>query len=271
MRNEESKAGAGGVLALNQTTRVVGVRVAAAAAAVLALALLGNIIWSAAVAGAGLLALGGIGIVGVGLLQALPLLGQKWENKRLALRKREARENPIEQLQSFLVQKAERVREFKAAVVAIGTQIKSLESMIAERKAQRRDYDSSKQERSVDAMKAAHMRLIEKLDRAEVALQELHQKIEDKKFEWKFGQAGQAAIKSLNASGGQELVDEMLADEAFDSVRDNFNQVFSELELEAAHIGAGKPLALDNDVAWDVPELGIAQLQTVREPRRQTL
>jgi hypothetical protein len=56
-------------------TRAMGVRIAAAAAAVVALGLLGNIIWSAAVAGAGLLVLGGICIVGIGLLQALPLLG----------------------------------------------------------------------------------------------------------------------------------------------------------------------------------------------------
>lgn len=255
---------------LEPATRALGVRIGAAAAAVLALALLSNIIWSAAMAGAGLLVLAGIGIVGIGLLQALPLLGQKWENRLLAMRKQEARLNPIEQLQNFMAQKAHRVQQFRASVVAIGTQIKSLEQMVCERKAQRRPYDATRQERQIQSMKAAHARLIDKLQRAEVALQLLGEKVEDKKFEWKFSQAGQAALKSLNASGGQELVEEMLADEAFDSVRDNFNQVFAELELESAHLNLGKPLdELDGD-AWELPTVRLpAQRQPV--PRRQTM
>jgi hypothetical protein len=154
---------------LEPATRALGVRIAAAAAAVLALGLLGNIIWSAAVAGAGLLVLGGICVIGIGLLQALPLLGQKWENKLLALRKQEARLNPIEQLQNFMAQKAQKVQQFRASVIAIGTQIKSLEQMVADRKKQRRDYDAAKQERQIEAMKVAHARLIDKLQRAEIA------------------------------------------------------------------------------------------------------
>lgn len=271
MNNIQGTAGDGGPPANNQAPRALGARIGAAAVAALLLALLGKIIWSAAIAGAGLLVLGAIGVVGIGLFQALPLIGQKWENKLLSLRKREARQNPIEQLQNYLAQKASRVRDFRAAVVAIGTQIKSLESMIAERKAERRDYDASKQQRSVDAMKVAHQRLIEKLGRAEIALKDLHEKIEDKKFEWKFGQAGHAAIKSLNATGGQELVDEMLADEAFDSVRDNFNQVFSELEMEAAQLGVGRPLELGNNLAWDAPQVDVLDLELARQPQRQAL
>lgn len=255
---------------LEPATRAIGVRIAGAAAAVVALGLLGNIIWSAAVAGAGLLVLGGVCIVGIGLLQALPLLGQKWENKLLALRKQEARLNPIEQLQNFMAQKAQRVQQFRASVIAIGTQIKSLEQMVADRKKLRRDYDAAKQERQIEAMTVAHARLIDKLQRAEIALQLLGEKVEDKKFEWKFSQAGQAALKSLNASGGQELVEEMLADEAFDSVRDNFNQVFAELELESAHLSLGTPIDQLDGEAWDLPAARLPAQQQ-RVPRRQNM
>lgn len=270
--SHEGKSGDPAALILAPATRAIGLRIWAAVAAIVALGLLSQVIWSAAVAGAGLLVLGGICIVGIGLLQALPLLGQKWENRLLALRKQEARLNPIEQLQNFMAQKAQRVQQFRASVIAIGTQIKSLEQMVADRKSERSHYDASKQLRQIESMKVAHARLIEKLQRAEIALQLLSEKVEDKKFEWKFSQAGQAALKSLNASGGQELVEEMLADEAFDSVRDNFNQVFAELELESAHLSIGKPLDhLDMDgEAWDLPAVSLpAQPQAVL--RRQNI
>jgi hypothetical protein len=251
-------------------TRALGVRVGATVAAVLALGLLSKIIWSAAVAGAGLLVLGAIGVVGIGLLQALPLLGQKWENKLLAMRMQQARTNPIEQLQNFVAQKAQRVQQFRASVVMIGTQIKSLEQMIVERKAERQGYDASKQQRQVESMQAAHARLIDKLQRAEVALQALREKVEDKKFEWKFSQAGQAALSSLNASGGQELVEEMLADEAFDSVRDNFNHVFAELELEAAQLNVGQPFGLGDATTWTTAAAKVDALQPPQPQRQNT-
>jgi hypothetical protein len=268
----EGNNGRAADLILAPATRAIGLRIGAAVAAIVTLALLSQVIWSAAVAGAGLLVLGGICIVGIGLLQALPLLGQKWENRLLAMRKQEARLNPIEQLQNFMAQKAQRVQQFRSSVIAIGTQIKSLEQMVADRKAERNDYDASKQLRQIDSMKVAHARLIEKLQRAEIALQLLGEKVEDKRFEWRFSQAGQAALKSLNASGGQELVEEMLADEAFDSVRDNFNQVFAELELEAAQLSICRPLdhlGMDGE-AWDLPAVRLAaQPQAV--PRRQNI
>lgn len=271
MNSHEGKNGSPADLILAPAARALGVRVGAAAAAIVTLALLSQIIWSAAVAGAGLLVLGGIWVIGIGLLQALPLLGQKWENKLLALRKQEARVNPIEQLQNFMAQKAQRVQQFRASVIAIGTQIKSLEQMVADRKFERSNYDASKQLRQIDSMKGAHARLIDKLQRAEVAMQLLSEKVEDKKFEWKFSQAGQAALRSLNASGGQELVEEMLADEAFDSVRDNFNQVFAELELESAHLSLGRPLDEMDGEAWDLPAASLPMRQAQPVPRRQNM
>ncbi|NRR31773.1 hypothetical protein HSX11_16465 [Oxalobacteraceae bacterium] len=82
--------------------------------------------------------------MGIALFQTLPLLGQKLENRLLAARKAEARANPIEQLQNFLMQKRERVRAFKGAVVQIGAQIKSMSDMIDERKRQKGRLDKLK-------------------------------------------------------------------------------------------------------------------------------
>ncbi|MES3022077.1 MAG: hypothetical protein V4857_10895 [Pseudomonadota bacterium] len=244
--------------------RVWAVRIAAALFGVCVLAALAPLVWGAVAGGLGLLALTVIGALGVGLFQTLPLLGQKLENRLLAARKAEARANPIDQLQNFLLQKRQRVLAFKQAVVRIGAQIKSMSDMIEERKRQKPGYDASRQENAVKAMREAHLLLVGKYKNAEHALEQLSEVVEDKKFEWKFGQAGQAALQNLNATSGQELLNQMLADEAFDSVRDNFNQVFSELEMEAEKLSKAKELSFDDGMSIDLASIKIGSNAQVR-------
>lgn len=247
--------------------RIIGVRAAAAVGGIALLALLAPVIWSAVSAGAGLLVLLLLAGVGIALFQTLPLLGQKLENRLLAARKAEARANPIEQLQNFLLQKRGQVAAFKDAVVQIGAQIRSMSDMIAERKRQKPGYDASRQESAVQAMQEAHQLLVVKYQNAEQALGQLGEVIEDKKFEWKFGQAGQAALRTLNATSGQELLNQMLADEAFDSVRDNFNQVFSELEMEAAKLTSAKTMPFDDGLSLDLSAIRIPAMSTAGKVR----
>ncbi len=243
--------------------KVMWLRVVAVVAVMALLAVMAPLIWAAASAGAGLLVLAGLGLIGVGIFQALPYLGQRFENKLLAARKAEARANPIEQLQNFLLEKRARVAQFKSAVAAIGTQIKSLSDMVSDRKKAKPGYDASKQEKSIQQMTGAHRLLQTKFQNAEIALGQLEDAIEDKKFEWQFGNAGRAAIQSLNATSGQELLDEMLAGEAFSSVRDNFNQVFSELELEASKLTESKALEFDNGMTLDLSGINLGHLTPV--------
>ena len=241
---------------MNQNVFRVGIVVAAVAV----LALIAPVIWAAASAGVGLIALGVIGIVGFGAIQALPYIGQKIENSVLKLRKAEAAANPIEQLQNFLMQKAKQVAEFKAAVASIGSQIKTLEAMVVQRKKDRPDYDASAQERSIESMKVAHRQLMIKYSNAEEALKKLQLAIQDKEFEWKFSQAGQAAMKSLNATSGKELMEAMLADEAFSSVTENFNKVFAELEMEAQHLTDAKQLTFDSGMTIDISAINLTKV-----------
>lgn len=249
---------------LSGRQQVWALRVAAGASAVVTLGALAPLIWGALSGGLGLLALMLVGAVGVGLFQALPLLGQKLENRLLAARKAEARANPIEQLQNFLLQKRERVVAFKQSVVRIGAQIKSMTDMIEERKRQKPGYDASRQENAVNAMRDAHVLLVVKYKNAELALVQLGEVVEDKKFEWRFGQAGQAALQNLNATSGQELLNQMLADEAFDSVRDNFNQVFSELEMEAEKLSNAQALSFDDGMAIDLASIRMGSMEKTR-------
>ena len=235
-------------------------RIGAVVASVLVLALVAPIIWAAASAGLGLIALGVVGLVGFAVIQALPYFGQKIENAVLKLRKAEARGNPIEQLQNFLRQKAQQVADFKAAVAQIGGQIRSLEDMVAQRKKERPGYDATAQERSIQAMRDAYDTLKSKYINAEKALADLKLVIQDKEFEWKFSQAGQQAMQTLNATSGKELMEAMLADEAFSSVTDNFNKVFADLEMEAQHLTTAKQLSFDSGMTIDISAINLSKV-----------
>lgn len=237
--------------------------VAAGSAVVLALA--APIIWGAASAGAGLLVLGTIAAVGIGAIQALPLLGQKWENKLLAARKAEARQHPIEQLQNYLRFRAESVRAFRDAVSAIGAQVETMNDLIIERKRAKPDYDASRKERAVAKMRDAHRELTKKYLAGEAALADLREIIEDKKFDWKFGQVGQIALAQMNsAQSDEDLVQTMLADESFDSVRDNFNSVFSAIDLASVSLNNNKELSFDDGMTIDLSSIQIPVGQKVR-------
>lgn len=228
-----------------------------AVGAVAALALLAPVIFLAAQATAGLLILGVLSIAGLGLAKSLPLIGQKLENSIVKARKAEATKNPIEQLQNFLMQKAQQVAEFKSAVAMIGAQIKSLQDMVTQRKKERPGYDASSQESSIEAMRTAHATLTQKYVNAEKALGDLKLAISDKEFEWKFSQAGQKALATLNATSGQELMEQMLADTAFASVTDNFNHVFAELELEAKNLTNAQQLEYSPGMTIDVSSINL--------------
>lgn len=232
-------------------------RGAVALGAVALLAFLAPIIWAAASAGIGLIAIGVIGLVGFTFIHLLPYFGQKIENSILKLRKAEARTNPIEQLQNFMRQKAQQVADFKSAVATIGGQIRNLEDMVAQRKKERPGYDASTQEKSIQAMKDAYTTLKSKYVAAENALAELKIVIQDKEFEWRFSQAGQQAMQTLNATSGQELMEQMLAGEAFSSVTENFNKVFADLEMEAQNLTSAKQLSFDNGMTLDVSAINL--------------
>lgn len=236
-----------------------GVRAAVIAAGVAALAVILPIAILAVKAGMALVALGVLAVVGVGIAQMLPLLGQGWENRVLAMRKSEARKNPIEQLQNFFLEKRQKVNNFKAAVAQINVQIRGLSDMIIQRKREKPNADVSRQESSLQSMVKAHQVLVIKYQNAEAALIELQDVIEDRKFEWNFAKAGQSAISTLNATSGEDLVNLMLADEAHSSVLNNFNSVFADLDMEAAKLTNQNQMDFGNGLTLDVSAIKLVE------------
>lgn len=177
----------------------------------------------------------------------------------MGLRKAEARQNPIEQLDNFFLKKRQQVNEFKTAVIKIGGQIKNMETMLDKRifecRQSNREFDPTKQKEAIEAMKAAHNTLKAKYQNAESALIDLSHLIEDKKFEHEFAIAGQQAISSLSNTSAEELINNMLAGEANKAIAENFHAVFAELEIEATKINDQKQLTFSNGAVLDVSDI----------------
>ncbi len=236
-----------------------------AMAAVLgALAVSAPLITMAVTAGAGLLALAGMAIFGFVALQAIPLGLQKLENRLLQARKQEARENPIEQLQNDCLRREERLQTFRNALVTIGGQIESMRDMVKERKGKAPHHVLDKQERAIARMDHFYQANIGRLQEAHQALEAFRTQVTQKAFEWEFAKAGQVVMAALNPSEMQDLMQDLLSDEALRSVQNRFNMVFSELDVDMRSINAPTRDYLASTAPDPLDELSVLHTRTPR-------
>lgn len=214
------------------------VRGAAIAVTVVLLALSAPLVWAAVSAGAGLMALTGMVVVGTAVFQALPLGMQKLENRILSARKMEARANPIEQLQNDCLRREERLQSFRRALVTIGGKIESMRQMIEERRHLDPGHVLDRQQHALERMVRFYQGNLERLDEAHQALEAFRHQVKQKIFEWEFAQAGQVVMAAMNPSEVEDLMQGLLSDEALRSVQDHFNSVFAQLDVELRSIDA---------------------------------
>jgi hypothetical protein len=221
----------------------IGLRAAAAALVVGALALAAPLVWSAVSAGVGLLALVGIGVVGMTAFQALPYLMQRLENRLLRLRKEEARRNPMEQLDNDCLRREQRLLSFRKALVTIAAQIESMRQMLDDRRQVDPAQALGRQQRAVERMAEFHALNVQRLGEAQVALDEFRRTVAQKRFECEFALGAEVIWESLNPSKADELLQDLLSDEALQAVQSRFNAVFAELDIEMRSVeGPGRRL-----------------------------
>lgn len=208
------------------------VRVGVILAGVAGLAVLLPVIYSAFLASLGLLGVGITAIIGFGIFSALPMLGQKWENAMLGIRKAEARANPIEQMQNDLMKRKEEIKTTEAALGRIGGIVKSMESMLDDQAKKDPEHDLTTARKSLEAMKNFYSTNIGKLKLAIQKGREFEKEIERKKFEFTFAEAGKTFMNGMSGSEG-DAMQKLLSDEAFKAVSDQFNAVFADLEVRS--------------------------------------
>lgn len=234
-------------------------RGAAVIVAIGVLALAAPVLIAAAKGGAGLLAIGGIGALLYAGIQTLPLLGQKWENKLLQLRKAEAAANPIEQMQNQLRAKAEMLNGFKQAAASLKVQIDGMRDMLAARKKAKPGADYSAQEQALAKMYAYYDGCKVKYEAGYIALRDYDELITDKIFQWEFAQGAQRAISAMNPLDQENILNEILSDVAVKSVQDSFNSVFAQIDMEVGKLNSGSALTFDGGMTIDTSAIQIPQ------------
>lgn len=218
---------------IKQDQQVWIVRGGVVLASVVGLSLALPVIYSAFLAGLGILGLGIVTVVGAGIIYALPLLGQKLENRVLSWRKAEARQNPIEQMQNRLIERTNQLALFEKALSTISGYVNNMRRMIEEEAKLDPDHDLTGPNKSLSAMVGFYNKHLEKLKAAKKAVKDYEQEIKRKSFEWEFAKTGRAAMQSMSAAEGEkDMVNKLLTDEAFKEVEAQFDQVFGELEVQ---------------------------------------
>ena len=210
--------------------------------------------WLAATTGVGLLALGAILAVGFAALQALPLLGQKLENRLLAARKAEARRNPIEQLQNDILRRAERLRAFSKALVVVGGKIESISQMVAESRQRDPGHVLDQQQRALHRLQQFYTLNLGRLGQAKAALDEFADTVKRKESEWIIACAIGEVTELMDPDAGDNLIQGLLTDTALRTVQDRFNSIFAELDVQMTSLDGPAGTGLDRMDALRLPE-----------------
>ncbi|TFZ03474.1 hypothetical protein [Ramlibacter rhizophilus] len=213
-------------------------RWAAIAAGVATLGLMLPLVWTAVLAGAGLLVLVLLLGLAAAVVQALPWLGQRLENALLSRRKAEARRNPIEQLQNELLRRAERLVAFREALVTVGGQVESIAQMLSERRERDPAHVMERHQRALDRLQQFHRLNIARLQQAQAALDDFRMLIERKESEWRIALAIDDASSLLDPRSADALLQDLLTDTALRTVQERFNSVFAELDVQMSSLDA---------------------------------
>ena len=110
--------------------------------------------------------------------------------------------------------------------------------MLHERRDKAPHHVLDKQERAIARMDHFYQANIARLDEAQRALEDFRSQVKQKVFEWEFAKAGQSVMAALNPSEMQDLVQDLLSDEALRAVQNRFNMVFAELDVDLRSINA---------------------------------
>jgi len=253
--------------------KAVLVRAGAAVATVAAIGLAMPLIASAVVGGAGLMVLGAFAIVGIAVVQALPLLGQKWENKLLQLRKAEARQNPEEELDKRVMYKKEQLRKAQEALSVIVGYVRGLARMIAKEEKEDPDHDISHLYKTLESMQGFVVSRVDKMKMASEKLAEFEKAVKRWKFEHRFAQQGKIAIDSIKNMEGADTMGELLTAEAIQSIEEKFDAVFGEMDVEsmlsqASQLKMRNPHIFEMDDATVIDEPVSANFEKIRRVRR---
>lgn len=233
------------------------VRGGIAVAAVGALALALPLVWFAFLSTLGLYGIGILGLLAFGIVKALPLFGQKLENRLMAARLKEAREHPIEQMNNRILQKRHQLDAFKIHLTNIGGMVTTQRRMLEQRHQQDPGHDLTDMRKAVEKMDLFYQQLGQKYAEANKAFLLYCQYVDRKKFEHGWSQTAGAALTAMNVDDADNLLQDMLADESFKSIEQDFDRTFAALDVESRSLTDQSKMDFGKGVVLDVSAIRI--------------
>jgi hypothetical protein len=172
-------------------------------------------------------------------LRTVPQLGKRLEMRILRAQLVAAREQPLDELLHQLMKRAEQLEASRRAVTTSAAQVEALRGMIERRRVECPGVDTDAQATLLQRLRLLHTRQVERLGEEERRLALHKRQVAQRSFEWKFVQAGEQLMRTLQAGERDTVLDEILTEEASTRVHSSLDELFgaSELELQASSAG----------------------------------
>lgn len=240
----------------------VGMRVAITAGAIGILALVLPVIWFAFLSTLGIIGILGLGMLGLGVIKALPLIGQKYENKLLALQIAEAEKNPISQMWRRIEQRSGQLEQTNKFLSNMGGKVGGFETLIKQQMKDDPGYDATDEKEAVAKMRAFYDALKADYQAALLALGEMKTEFKRKQFKWGFAGAASEAMAAMSNQDAANIREEMLKDVSFQAVENKFNETFAKLDLKTIELNSSKQLSFGKGAVIDVSAIHIPTAQS---------
>lgn len=235
------------------------VRAGVAAAGVVGLAVVAPLVYFAFLSALGLVGIALLGLASVAVITALPMLGQKLENRLLAMRIAEARKHPIEQLRNRVNEKQQKLDAFNCALLSIAAQISGAQRELYRRKKEDPEHDLSGMEQDLSRIIDMHQVMRQKYRQAEKSLADYRRFVDRKAFEFGLGNSLLAAASAMNMTDADNMMKDMLANESFKAVDQTLDTAFASLEVECAKINETDKLEYKSGITIDMTALRIPE------------
>jgi hypothetical protein len=160
---------------------------------------------------------------------ALPLILRWWRIQIFKMLKTTARHNPVETLQIELIERKKAYQAAGDTVVVVSSMRDSLREKLDdyEQKHQMKDVGL---ERSINQLSDLVDRLRTSLRLAGIKLEEFERFVARQADRWKLAKATGELATLLKETGGGDVTDRFLQDEAIDTIRDALNFSFAQID-----------------------------------------
>jgi hypothetical protein len=202
-------------------------------------------------------------LVGLALFMgfsALPPLLRWWRIRVLKMMMATARRNPVETLQLELIDRRKAFEAAGATVIAVSAMRDSLREKLDEYIEKHRTKDAGL-ERSIKQLSELVDRLRASLRQAGIKIEEFERFVARQADRWKLAKATGELAALLKESGGGDVTDRFLQDQAIDTIRDALNLSFAQIDQilqkdEVRQIVAAEPAPTRDlaDVRLESPE-----------------